>query len=289
MNEPSGSALPIAGRVAAEPGTPPDVRHAVQWSYDHLDDAEKALLDRLSVFAGGFELESACAVAGSEHIDDFGRLGSAGCPGAQVTHLVANGPPDNPVLDVGDHPPVRRGAARRGQRCQRGPHGACSLLRLTASPTSLPCGTARDSSRPITGLVTEFANLRTAFRWAADDGDLDAAAAIVMYSGFLGIMVENQEPVTWAEQVVEPARSADHRRLGNPVSDGVTVLCHRANRGLDPLQPGSRAGPRRRPRRGAVRPGGVDNGRTHGRGQLPRAGRLLSRRVGPRCRPRSLH
>ena len=48
------------------------------------------------------------------------------------------------------------------------------------------------------------------------------------------------------------------------VSDGVTVLCHRANRGLDSLQPGSRAGPRRRPRRGAIRPGGVDNGRTHG-------------------------
>ena len=34
-----------------------------------------------------------------------------------------------------------------------------------------------------------------------------------MYSGFLGIMVENQEPVTWAEQVVEAARSAGHRRL----------------------------------------------------------------------------
>src|SRR4029077_18304618 len=37
------------------------LRHAVQWSYDHLDDAEKALLDRCSVFAGGFDLHSACA------------------------------------------------------------------------------------------------------------------------------------------------------------------------------------------------------------------------------------
>ena len=42
------------------------LRHAVQWSYDLLDDAEKALLERCSVFAGGFDLESACAVAGSE-------------------------------------------------------------------------------------------------------------------------------------------------------------------------------------------------------------------------------
>ena len=40
------------------------LRHAVAWSYDLLDDTEKALLDRCSVFAGGFDLQSACAVAG---------------------------------------------------------------------------------------------------------------------------------------------------------------------------------------------------------------------------------
>ena len=50
------------------------LRHAVQWSYDLLDDAEKALLDRCSVFAGGFDLQSACAVAGSDGSDEFGVL-----------------------------------------------------------------------------------------------------------------------------------------------------------------------------------------------------------------------
>src|SRR6185369_9541779 len=39
------------------------LRQAVQWSYDLLDDAEKALLARCSVFSGGFDLQSACAVA----------------------------------------------------------------------------------------------------------------------------------------------------------------------------------------------------------------------------------
>src|SRR6202046_2340125 len=48
------------------------LRHAVAWSYDLLDDTEKALLDRCSVFAGGFDLESACAVMGSD--DDFATL-----------------------------------------------------------------------------------------------------------------------------------------------------------------------------------------------------------------------
>jgi predicted ATPase len=46
------------------------LRHAVAWSYDLLDDAEKPLLERCSVFAGGFDLESACAVAGSDQ-DEF--------------------------------------------------------------------------------------------------------------------------------------------------------------------------------------------------------------------------
>src|SRR5436305_779038 len=48
------------------------LRHAVQWSYDLLDDTEKALLARCSVFAGGFELAGACAVADSP--DDLGTL-----------------------------------------------------------------------------------------------------------------------------------------------------------------------------------------------------------------------
>ena len=50
------------------------LRHAVQWSYDHLDDAEKALLDRCSVFAGGFDLQSACAVARFDDVDDYAVL-----------------------------------------------------------------------------------------------------------------------------------------------------------------------------------------------------------------------
>jgi len=48
------------------------LRQAVGWSYDVLDGAEKALLDRCSVFAGGFDLQSACAITGSD--DDYAVL-----------------------------------------------------------------------------------------------------------------------------------------------------------------------------------------------------------------------
>ena len=61
--------------------------------------------------------------------------------------------------------------------------------------------------------TAELANLRTAFRWAADHGDLDVAAPIATYAAFLGLWVENYEPIAWAEELIEPARAVDHPRL----------------------------------------------------------------------------
>ncbi|MGB9223710.1 ATP-binding protein, partial [Mycobacterium sp.] len=50
------------------------LRHAMAWSYDLLDDTEKTVLDRCSVFAGGFDLQSACAVGGSDDLDEYAIL-----------------------------------------------------------------------------------------------------------------------------------------------------------------------------------------------------------------------
>jgi hypothetical protein len=64
-----------------------------------------------------------------------------------------------------------------------------------------------------TWFTAELANLRTAFRWAADHDDLDVAAAIATYAALLGIGVENLEPIGWAEELIEPASAIDHPRL----------------------------------------------------------------------------
>ena len=61
--------------------------------------------------------------------------------------------------------------------------------------------------------TTELPNLRTAFRWAADSGNLDDAAAIAAYANLLGALVGNYEPIAWAEELIEPARAVDHPRL----------------------------------------------------------------------------
>ena len=48
------------------------LRHAVQWSYELLDAEERATLNRCSVFAGGFDVEGAQAVAKTR--DKFATL-----------------------------------------------------------------------------------------------------------------------------------------------------------------------------------------------------------------------
>ena len=61
--------------------------------------------------------------------------------------------------------------------------------------------------------AVELANLRTAFRWAADHGDLHVAAAIATYPAFLGLWLDNYEPIAWAEELIERTRAVDHPRL----------------------------------------------------------------------------
>ena len=74
----------------------------------------------------------------------------------------------------------------------------------------------------------ELANLRTAFRWAADQGDLDAAATIASYAGWLGATVQTFEPITWAEELIEPACAVDHPRLAFLYV--IALLCYTTGR-----------------------------------------------------------
>ena len=50
------------------------LRHAVQWSYDLLDDDERAVLMRCSVFAGGFDLAAASRSCGGDGLDEYAVL-----------------------------------------------------------------------------------------------------------------------------------------------------------------------------------------------------------------------
>src|SRR3984957_11512020 len=141
------------------------LRHAVAWSYDHLEDAEKALLERCSVCAGGFDLESACAVMGSD--DDFAALDlldalvrklllvadrSAGRTRYSMLETIRQFAEEQ-LVDRGEASEVRATHARyfAGREAD--------VLALWDSP---------HQREAYDWFTVELANLRTAFRWAAD-------------------------------------------------------------------------------------------------------------------------
>jgi predicted ATPase len=188
------------------------LRHAVAWSYDLLDDADKTLLERCSVFAGGFDLESACAVSGFDGSDDYAVLEQldALVRKSLITAERSSGRTRFSMLETirqfAEEQLVARGdASEAGDAHARHFAGKeADILALWDSPRQ---------REAYDWFAIELANLRTAFRWAADQGDLDVAATIATYATFLGTWVDNYEPIAWAEELIEPARAVDHPRL----------------------------------------------------------------------------
>jgi predicted ATPase/class 3 adenylate cyclase len=188
------------------------LRHAVAWSYDLLDESEKALLDRCSVFAGGFDLQSACAVSASDDPDDYVILDLLDAL-VRKSLLVADRSSGRTrfsmletIRQFAEEQLVARGEASevRAAHARYFAGHETDIMALWDSPRQ------REAYE---WFAVELANLRTAFRWAADHGDLDDAATIATYAALLGFCVENYEPTAWAEELIERARAVDHPRL----------------------------------------------------------------------------
>ena len=208
------------------------LRHAVAWSYDLLDDAEKVLLDRCSVFASGFDLESACAVAGFDDPDDYAILDLLDALVRKSLLLAdrSSGHARFSMLETirqfAEEQLVASGVADEARTAHARYFAGreADILALWDSPRQ------RDV---YDWFGTELANLRNAFRWAADEGNLDAAAAIATLSGMFGVFLENLEPVAWAEELIESAQAVDHPRLVSLCS--IASLCYMLGRLDDAL------------------------------------------------------
>jgi hypothetical protein len=197
----------------------------VQWSHDLLDDTEKALLARCSVFAGGFDLAAAYAVGGCG--DDLATLDVLDAL-VRKSLLVADRSSGRTrfsmletIRQFAEEQLVASGAATEARTAH-----ARYFAGREADITSL-----WDSPRQREAydwLALELANLRAAFRWAVDTGDLDVAALIATYAAWFGFATENYEPIAWAEELIEPARAIDHPQL--TALYAMASLCYMAGR-----------------------------------------------------------
>jgi len=201
------------------------LRHAVQWSYDLLDRAEKNLLARCSVFAGGFDLGGACAVTGSG--DEFATLDLLDSL-VRKSLLVADSSSGRTRFSMLET--IRQFAEE--QLVQTGEAGevrsAHARYFAGREPDVMALWDGPRQREAYDWLAVELANLRGAFRWAADHDDLDTAVAVANFAGFLGIWLEQYEPVGWAEELIDRAQAVDHRRL--PQLYVTAAMCYATGR-----------------------------------------------------------
>ncbi len=188
------------------------LRHAVAWSYDLLDDAEKSLLKRCSVFAGGFDLEAACAIAAPRGTDEFEVLDTLDALVRKSLLIVdrAGGRTRYSMLET-----IRQFADSQLAASGAAEDARAAYARYFAGLQAdvLTQWDSPQQQKAYAWFSVELANLRTAFRWAAEHRDLDVAATIATDAAVLGFCVENYEPVAWAEELIESARAVDHPRL----------------------------------------------------------------------------
>jgi predicted ATPase len=186
------------------------LRHAVQWSYDLLGDDEREVLQRCSVFAGGFDLPAAAAIC--EHSDEYAVL--------DLLESVARKSLIT-VEPVGGH--ARYGmleTIRQFADEQLAATGSIGAVRDRHAHYFADQAIAHfeiwDGPRQrvaVDWLDVEYANLRTGFRWAADQGDLDTAVAIAAHTTLVGYPLLRYESVGWAAEILDAATAADVRQL----------------------------------------------------------------------------
>jgi non-specific serine/threonine protein kinase len=148
------------------------MRDAIAWSYDLLTPEEQALFQRLAVFAGGFSLEAAEAVAigpDAAAPDPFEGVASL-TDKSLLQHVPGpGGEPRLAMLETVREFALEQLAASGEEAAIRERHAAwCLALAEAASPER---EMGRAEAQWYARLDAELENLRAALAWFADAGD----------------------------------------------------------------------------------------------------------------------
>ncbi|MCS7236123.1 MAG: BTAD domain-containing putative transcriptional regulator [Armatimonadota bacterium] len=211
----------LAGGSGGRPARHRTLRAALDWSYALLAPRERLVLDRLSVFAGGFDWAAAAAVAGEafpgEVLEVLARL-------VERSMLLAE---ENPAGTV-RYRLLETTRAYAGERLRasgeeeqvRGAH-ARHFRELAESWTSTPAGPHRCGW--VDQLAREHDNLRAAFLWslrADPEGAVRLAVALAHCAGAAGRLRELRD---WLDAALKteptgslPGPDPARRRLPRP-------------------------------------------------------------------------
>ncbi|MEU6759061.1 BTAD domain-containing putative transcriptional regulator [Streptomyces sp. NPDC046685] len=175
------------------------LRAVVDWSWDLLDESERAVLRRLSVFAGGCDLAAAEAVCAQGSLDVADVLGSL----VDKSLVVATPGPDGSGMryrlleTVGEYA-AERLAAAGGDREDTGRRHLVHYRELARATEPLLRGHGQRAAAD--RLAMEYENLRTALRRAVATRDGDELLCLIHSLGWYWHMHDQRaEARHWAD------------------------------------------------------------------------------------------
>jgi len=210
-----GQRLPLlAGGPSDQPPRLRTMRDAIGWSYDLLDDEERAVFRRLAVFAGDFALDAAEWVAGSGWRAAGAEAAAGGQPPASLDTVASlveksllqrldagGGEPRFGMLATVQEYALERLAAAGEEAAARQAHAGWFLgLAEEAWPTFRQ---RAGQEAWLHRLEAERGNLRAALRWLDERGDaasrLRLAGALAWFWYIRGPLAEGR---SWLERAL---------------------------------------------------------------------------------------
>jgi predicted ATPase/class 3 adenylate cyclase/DNA-binding CsgD family transcriptional regulator len=186
------------------------LREMVGWSYELLNDEERAVLRQASVFSGGFGLDAITdVVSADDPLDVLDQLDSL-VRKSLVTASQATGQVRYGLLETIRQFAENELSALGALEPVRDRHAIYYARELTARWDRWHGPGFHDA---VDWVETEFSNLRAAFRWSAARADVVTAADIAAHAAMIGVSAELFETVGWVEDIVDAATTADVRRL----------------------------------------------------------------------------
>jgi predicted ATPase len=185
---------------------------AIAWSYDLLTDEEKKLFDRVSIFRGGFTLESAETIANAdEEIDVFGSVTSLVDKSLLVSREQSNGEPRLKMLQVVREFARENLKRRNEENAIRHLHAAFFAELAEQAEMGFR---GEESSQWLETIELEHDNYRAALEWALlhePETSMRIAAALPEFWFRRGHLAEG---IKWSREALNGGRrSADPTRL----------------------------------------------------------------------------
>lgn len=203
------------------------LRATVDWSYDLLGESERMLLNRLSVFAGGFTLEAAEAVGVKEDVkadEVLGLLSRLVDRSLVMVEGNGDGSRRYRLLDTlrqyGRERLAVSGDAEKAQ-CRH------ATYFMTLAEKTEPKLKGAEQAVWLDRLEMEHDNLRIALRWARETGDAEVGLRLVgalwWFWHVRGYYTEGQE---WLVDILALAKASGYTAVRAKALNGAGVLAY---------------------------------------------------------------